>query len=417
MTSSTLPASVVRFQRRPYPARPALPPGVPDLVLDAYRQLAERGELPLPALAEHLAVPPDRIRAVADELARLRLVHRTDDGGLVAVPGSQAIDDLLAEQAGMLARALNDVTEGQRRLQTLVRHRSALDLTEAARISSTTLGGPDRRGMFDLPGEAVEAISAMNPGGTFSDELLDRSLSRAAETVRRNVRMRVIHQTSALRHANVAGYLAELSALGCRVRVRDSLPFRLLLIDGVSAVCMVPGSGSYLLRGERVMVLLDRIFESTWVDADPLERALTTGPVVTAGPPSPACGLPWGGGEGHRADTIDVADPGRTGPDGPRGGPDGQAHGHEGLGHGGAGQPRPGQGHSGGIPVHVAAALGSAHQAVLRLLAEGHTDQSIARVLGVTTRTVGRRVNEIYQVLEVDSRFQAGIRARELGIV
>jgi DNA-binding CsgD family transcriptional regulator len=218
--------------------------------------------------------------------------------------------------------------------------------------------GAGQRGMFELPGEATDTICALHPGGSFSEELLARSLVRAQEHLRRNVRMQVVHQTSALRHPSVATYLTELAAMGCRVRLRDSLPFRMLLIDQASAVCAVPTSGSYLLRGERVIVLLNRIFETTWVDATPLDRVLPVRASISAEP----------------VDRPPVAQ-------------------H---------QPLP---------------LASTHEAVLRLLAEGHTDQSIARSMGITTRTVGRRISEIYHLLGVQSRFQAGIRARELGIV
>jgi DNA-binding NarL/FixJ family response regulator len=61
--------------------------------------------------------------------------------------------------------------------------------------------------------------------------------------------------------------------------------------------------------------------------------------------------------------------------------------------------------------------LNPTQEAILRLLAEGETDQSIARSLGITTRTVTRRIGEIYEVLGVESRFQAGVAAKELGIV
>lgn len=61
--------------------------------------------------------------------------------------------------------------------------------------------------------------------------------------------------------------------------------------------------------------------------------------------------------------------------------------------------------------------LGPAHEAILRLLAEGQTDQSIARTLGITTPTVTRTISEIYELLGVESRCQAGVAAKELGIV
>lgn len=329
----------------------------PGVTLDAYRLLARRGALSLTEIGEELQVSRDQIQALIAELASLKLIRETDNGAIVAIPHSQAIDDLLAEQAQLLAHAVEYLTEGQRRLRTLVDNASALDPTEASRITSTAVGDPGQRGMFEVPGEATEAVSAMHPGGLFSEDLLRRSLARAEENLSRNVRMRVVHQSSVLKHPSMVAYLTELAAMGGRVRLRDNLPFRLLLIDGTSAVCAVPTAGSFLLKGERVMVLLNRIFETTWVDALPLERAMTAKTkMISAAEQAP-----------RREGQSDVLSP--------------------------------------------------THEGILRLLAEGQTDQSIARAMGITTRTVTRRISEIYEVLGVESRFQAGIAAKELGIV
>jgi DNA-binding CsgD family transcriptional regulator len=357
--SREFPATVVPLppRRAAKADRPAAA-DFPGTTLDAYHLLAKQGELSLGQIAAELRLAQDQVHAIVAELESLKLIRETDNGGVIAMPHSQAIDDLLAEQALLLAHAVDSVSEGQRRLRTVVTNRALLDPAEASRISSTKIGGSAQRGMFELPAEAAEAVSAMHPGGTFGEDLLERSLARAEEHLSRNVRMRVVHQSTVLRHPPMVAYLGELAALGCRVRLRDNLPFRMLLIDGTSAVCAVPTSGSYLLSGERVMVLLNRVFETTWVDAQPLERVLSrarSGGGTRAAAPE--------GSEGH------------------------------------------------------AALLSPAHEAILRLLAEGQTDRSIARSLGVTTRTVTRRIGEIYEFLGVDSRFQAGIAAKELGIV
>ncbi|MFI6687386.1 DNA-binding response regulator [Streptomyces sp. NPDC050485] len=51
---------------------------------------------------------------------------------------------------------------------------------------------------------------------------------------------------------------------------------------------------------------------------------------------------------------------------------------------------------------------------ILRMLGGGHTDESAARRLGMSLRTYRRRVAELMAVLGATSRFQAGVRAREL---
>jgi hypothetical protein len=54
---------------------------------------------------------------------------------------------------------------------------------------------------------------------------------------------------------------------------------------------------------------------------------------------------------------------------------------------------------------------------VLDLLRQGVKDEAAARTLGLGVRTYRRRVAELMAALGADSRFQAGVRARELGLV
>ena len=53
---------------------------------------------------------------------------------------------------------------------------------------------------------------------------------------------------------------------------------------------------------------------------------------------------------------------------------------------------------------------------ILRALGAGLTDEAAARRLGTSLRTYRRRVAELMAALEVGSRFQAGMRAGELGL-
>ncbi|MFI9580510.1 DNA-binding response regulator [Streptomyces sp. NPDC052236] len=53
---------------------------------------------------------------------------------------------------------------------------------------------------------------------------------------------------------------------------------------------------------------------------------------------------------------------------------------------------------------------------VLRTLGSGITDEAAARELGMSLRTYRRRVAELLVALNAGSRFQAGVRAGELGL-
>ena len=55
-------------------------------------------------------------------------------------------------------------------------------------------------------------------------------------------------------------------------------------------------------------------------------------------------------------------------------------------------------------------------QQILRALGAGLTDEAAARHLGTSLRTYRRRVAELMTALEAGSRFQAGMRAAELGL-
>ncbi|MFF8573089.1 DNA-binding response regulator [Streptomyces sp. NPDC015408] len=60
--------------------------------------------------------------------------------------------------------------------------------------------------------------------------------------------------------------------------------------------------------------------------------------------------------------------------------------------------------------------LDTASRTVLRALGSGATDAAAARELGMSLRTYRRRVAELLDALDAGSRFQAGVRAGELGL-
>jgi DNA-binding CsgD family transcriptional regulator len=61
------------------------------------------------------------------------------------------------------------------------------------------------------------------------------------------------------------------------------------------------------------------------------------------------------------------------------------------------------------------AALPHGYAQVLTLLTAGQKEESIARSLGVTRRTVGRRIERMMQVLDVQTRFQLAHKATLCG--
>jgi DNA-binding NarL/FixJ family response regulator len=55
--------------------------------------------------------------------------------------------------------------------------------------------------------------------------------------------------------------------------------------------------------------------------------------------------------------------------------------------------------------------------ALLRMLADGLSDQAIARRCGISTRTVGRRLSRLQAKLGSRSRFALGVEAARRGLL
>lgn len=327
--------------------------------------------------------------AAMGQLSRLGLVRETPHG-LMAVPRAQVIDELLTEQASLLQRALDEVMSRQRRIRMLLEAGPDLE-GDGERIQTVPLHHDDQSSLYPMPTRARRELMAIHPDGHFAPEVLEQSLSRAEDSINAGVRLRVVHQAGALVHKGVVSYLQALEDLGAWVRLRDNLPFRLLMIDQEAAVCSAPGDSSgedvFVVRGQRVITLLARVFETAWVDSTPLRTVLAGRQLALQGE-----GVIRG-----RADASAAPVP---------------------LGRQGA----PAEQAAGGALDDVALAqryarLSPQQQLILRCLAEGETDRMIARRTGVTPRTITRRIAEIYQELSVESRFQAGVVAHRLGLV
>jgi DNA-binding NarL/FixJ family response regulator len=67
--------------------------------------------------------------------------------------------------------------------------------------------------------------------------------------------------------------------------------------------------------------------------------------------------------------------------------------------------------------VEIDVALRSEQRQLLRLMAQGLPDAAIARRLSLGPRTLARRISDLYSLLGVDTRFQAGVTAERLGLL
>lgn len=66
---------------------------------------------------------------------------------------------------------------------------------------------------------------------------------------------------------------------------------------------------------------------------------------------------------------------------------------------------------------HKVQVLDQEQRELLRLLASGLPDTAVARRMCLAPRTLARRIASLYEMLQADNRFQAGVAAERLGLL
>lgn len=215
-----------------------------------------------------------------------------------------------------------------------------------------------------------EFICAASDHETWSKPALDTELGGVRDwRPPPGLRVHKLFAAAALADQEHRRHLIEITGHGARVRICASAPaHETIIIDRRVAILAGPprqGVRTYtVVRSPDVIDGVRSLFWATWDAATDLREYRTS-----AG----------SGGLGDR-------------------GGSGGLGGFGGLG--GLGRPR----------------LDEQSRQILRLLGDGLKDETAARRLGLSLRTYRRRVAELMALLGAETRFQAGHRARELGI-
>lgn len=175
------------------------------------------------------------------------------------------------------------------------------------------------------------------------------------DALRRGVRFRSLYATDVLDNSSKMAYVDAMVRAGEQARLLRTVPLKLFVVDGETAILPLTGSeaGSrfraVVLRRSALTGALDALFEVLWRQARPWPT-----------PPAPN-----GNGAGRRR------------PGGP--------------------------------------GLTEEEHALLRYLASGMKDEALARHLGCSRRTLRRRIDTLLDKLGATSRFQAGALAAQRG--
>ncbi|KQZ70009.1 hypothetical protein ASD66_09995 [Nocardioides sp. Root151] len=328
-----------------------VPDSAHDLAISLYRLARQNGDWSDDRMTETLGVTPEALAAAREELVQLGLVRGTAGERWTVVDPMRAAEQVLQDHG----RSVADWSETASRLAADIESMAAL--LPALRVvvdddaMNTVLEGNETARAFlaELGDSLQHQLLTAHSGGALPQEAIDAALPQDLAVLERGVEVRTIYLTSAVRSLPTLRYLEQLTEAGAQVRIRDTLPFRMVLADGVTAVCSMKWaegrSGAVVVRGSAYVQLLTRMFEFCWAEATPMEATIGR-PVRTNGP--------------------DLDDEQRL---------------------------------------------------MLRLFADGLTDQAIARQLGVAPRTFTRKTRLLFEQLGIESRFQAGVQAVRRGLV
>jgi DNA-binding CsgD family transcriptional regulator len=183
------------------------------------------------------------------------------------------------------------------------------------------------------------------------------------------VELRSVYETGGFTDAVSLETALRGTALGGKLRLAARVPVKLVVFDRTAALLPVrsdrPEAGSLVVHSPALVEVLAALFETLWAEAAPVSLESRDDWPLLGGANGP------GGADGSEGPS------GPSGPDVPR--------------------------------------VDERTREILRLMATGLKDDSIARVLKVSRRTVQKHVTDAGNALAAKTRFQIALRAAELG--
>ncbi len=332
-------------------------------VMQVYRTMRMNPDWSGDRVAASLGLSPATLSAAVGELSRLGLAtpapgadgdpdpEAVRPGPVTVFSPETAFARLVEAREATLGEALARSRDLSRQVADLLECLDEVSAHSRLHAGLELLEGNEAVGGFlaELEAAMREEVLALHTGGKPPQEVLDASLEADRRVRERGVAMRAVYLTSVTRHGSVRSYLEALAAMGIEIRVRATLPFRMIIVDRSLALCSLNRAegraGAVVVRTAPIISLLVYVFNLLWTESEGLRP-----------PEQPA---------------------GRAVPHG----------------------------------------LAPEQLTIVRLLHEGSSDHAIARALGVTERTVTRKIREVFDTLGVETRFQAGVAAHDRGLL
>lgn len=353
-----------------------------------YLELCRLGRASTGELSAILGMEPEVVLRSLAGLRTRRLVRRPDSGGVphwTAAAPDVAIERVLAErerEQRLLHEGITRLLEGYHRDRGLQDPRAA-DLVEVvtgreciAEVWLSMLAG------------ARESVAVLDKPPFVHVDAAEPEL----ELLGRGVAVRSVYERATLLLPERLGRVRSLMAAGESAVMIAEVPFKLALVDRRWALLPVaPGSelnGALIVRPSPLLDSLIQTFESLWSRAMPVpgfgrRQVGTNSSAVRQDPTAPSTAFPTA----FPTELSTVS-----------GEPESCERGQA-------------------TRAEAAAGIDSGTGDLITLLTAGMTDDAIARRLGVSARTVQRRVSELMESLGARTRFQAGAQAVRRGLL
>jgi DNA-binding CsgD family transcriptional regulator/predicted transcriptional regulator len=325
---------------------------------ETYRVILVSPGLPAAEIGGRTGRAPAAVRASLSRLTRLGLVSKAGRRPVTYTANRPSAS--LSEHERLLQAALED----HRHLVTVFEELYAVGQSEHAHQLIEVVMGKENitRRFFHLEATVRREILVFDrppyvlPPGTASQRAAEQAL------LARGVTVRSIYDRRSLEAEGGLELITALTQAGEQARLAPDLPVKVAIFDRAAALLpLSEESGDdrvVIIRRSTMLTVLIAFFERVWNEAVPFLTPTDAAPEVPdpRARPHPATGVLTSG----EKDTTDQ---------------------------------------------------------MLSLLAAGFGDAAIARQLGVSERTIGRRVRALMDELGAGSRFQAGVEIARRGLL
>ncbi|MFB7629771.1 LuxR family transcriptional regulator [Streptomyces sp. NPDC056149] len=242
-----------------------------------YREMRASPAPSAEAIADRLAVAPDRVRACLDRLLELGLVGHSFEvpGGFAAVDPVLSLQQSLAGQHEELMRRQLRLAETHAEVVRLLTS-GASGLSGKAEQVERLLGmDAVQRRVDRLAGEATREVLTFRPGGAQSPLELLASRRNDVALLSRSVSIRTIGTDTDSYDAATRAHVHWLTSNGGQFRGSGAPLPRMLLVDG--SVALVPvdpedaAAGALHVTDPGLIAPMVVLFEMTWSSAAPLD--------------------------------------------------------------------------------------------------------------------------------------------------